>query len=138
MFLKHKNSIGGSLLCLSHLFAAINLHGYAVGPTPEGVELFSDSKKTWFWNYHTSLVAAIALRYAHGRIADIIHSLERRITSHIKLRTLSDVGSIFKQMASGEMTPKQRARYACGFSARFGPELAERIERYVNVLPQFT
>ena len=139
MFLRHKNSIGGSLLCLSQLFAAINLHGYAVGPTPEGVELFSDSEKSWFCNYHTSLVAAIALRYAHGRYrADLIDSLGERRTSHIKLRTLSDVGSIFKRMASGDVTRSSAQDALVDFQRDFGPELAGRIERYVNVLPQFT
>jgi hypothetical protein len=139
MLLKHKNSIGGAALCLSHLFADINLHGYAVGPTSEGVDLFSDSEKTWFCNYHTSLVAALALRYAQGRyLPDLIHSLEQQGTSHMKLSALFDVGSTFKRVASGEMTRISAQDTLVGLQHDFGPELAGRIERYLGRLSEFT
>jgi hypothetical protein len=139
MLLKHKNAIGGSALCLSRLFADIDLHGYAVGPTPAGVELFSESEKTWFSNYHTSLVAAIALRYAQGQhLPDFIHSLERQGTSHMKLSTLFEVGSIFKRMASGEMTRSSAQGTLVDLQHDFGPELAGRIERYLHMLSEFT
>ncbi len=138
MLLKHKDTIGGSALCLSHLFADIDLHGYAVGPTPAGVDLFSDSEKTWFCNYHTSLVAAIALRYAQGRyLPDFIHSLERRGASNMKLSTLFEVGSIFKRMASGEMTLSGAQDTLADLHHAFGLEFAGRIQRYLHMLSEF-
>lgn len=135
MLLRHKNAIGGSALCLSHVFADINLHGYVVGPTPVGVELFSDSEKDWFCNYHTSLVAALVLRYARARyLPELIHSLKELETSHMKLSTLSDVGSIFGRMASGEVT---RSGALAMLGHHSGPELARRIERYLRRLSEF-
>ena len=138
MLLKHKDSIGGSTLCLSRLFADIDLHGYAVGPTPAGVDLFSDSEKTWFCNYHTSLVAAIALRYARGGyLPDFIDSLQQRRASNMKLSTLFEVGSIFKRMACGEMTLSSAQGTLVDLQHAFGPELAERIQHYLHMLSEF-
>jgi hypothetical protein len=138
MFLKHKTSVGGLALCLSHLFADIGLHGYAVGPTPEGADLFGDSEKSWFCNYHTSLVAAIVLRYAHERYRlDLIHSLERQKASDVKVRALFDVGSLFKQLGSGEMTRSRAQDALLDLQRDLGPELAGRIGRYLFVLSQY-
>lgn len=135
MLLKHKNTIGASALCLSHLFADINHHGYAVGPTPEGVDLFSDSEKTWFCNYHTSLVAAIVLRYAQERyLPALTLSLERLGTSHLKPSTLLSIGSIFKRMASGEITRSSAQESILDLQHDFGPELTGRVERYLRRL----
>jgi len=138
ILLKHGNTIGGSALCLSQVFADIDLHGYVVGPTPEGVDLFSDSEKTWFCNYHTSLVAAIALRYAQlPYLPAFIHSLKRQETSHMKLSTLFDVGSILSRMASGEVKRSAAQDALVGLKHDSGPELAARIERYLGMLPEF-
>jgi hypothetical protein len=138
MFLKHKSAIGGSALCLCNVFADVNLRGYVAGPTPAGVDLFDDSEKIWFCNYHTSLVAAIVLRYAQGRyLPDLARSLERLGTSHMKLSTLRDVGSIFRRMASGEMTPSSAQDTLIDLHHDFGPELTVRIERYLHALSEF-
>jgi hypothetical protein len=138
MLLKHKNLIGGSALCLCRLLADVNRHGYVVAPTPEGVELFSDSEKNWFCNYHTSLVAAIVLRHAQGRYRrNIKHSLLQLETSQMKLSTLFDVGSIFRRMASGEITPSSAQDILAERHHDFGSELAARIERHVRTLAEF-
>jgi hypothetical protein len=120
------------------LFADVNLHGHVVGPTPEGVELFSDSEKDWFCNYHTSLVAAIVLRYAQGRCRqNVRHSLEQLESSQMKLSTLFDVGSIFRRIASGEITPSGAQYILLERRDDFGPELAARIEHHVRTLAEF-
>jgi hypothetical protein len=138
MLLKHKNAIGGSALCLSHLFADINLHGYVVGPTPVGVELFCDLEKNWFCNYHTSLVAALVLRYARARyMSNLVQSLEELETSNMRLSTLSGVGSLFRRMAAGEVTCSGAQDTLVDARHDFGPELTLRIERYLRALPGF-
>ncbi len=138
MLLKHKNAIGGSALCLSHLFADIDLHGYVAGPTPVGVELFSDPEKQWFCNYHTSLVAALVLRYARARyMPDLVQSLDELETSHTRLSTLSEVGSIFRRMASREVTCSEAQALLVDVRHDFGDELTLRIERYLRALPGF-
>jgi hypothetical protein len=138
MLLKHKNAIGGSALCLSHLFADIKLHGYVAGPTPVGVELFSNLEKNWFCNYHTSLVAALVLRYARARyMPNLVQSLKELETSNMKLSALCEVGSIFRRMASGEVTCSGAQAMLVDVQRDFGPELALRIERYLSALPGF-
>ena len=138
MLLRHDNAIGGTALCLSQLLADISLDGYVVGPTPEGVDLFDDSEKAWFCNYHSSLVAAIALRFAQGPCSPALrHSLRRQETSQVKLSALSDVGSLFSRMASGEVKRSGAQDALVDLQHEFGPELAARIERYLGRLPEF-
>ncbi len=135
MLLNHKDAIGGLALCLSHLFADVNLHGYVAGPTPVGVELFSDLEKNWFCNYHTSLVAALVLRYARARyMPDLLHSLKELETSQIKLATLSEVGSIFSRMASAEVTRSGAHDMLVDVRHNVSPELTLRIERHLGAL----
>lgn len=137
MLLKHENAIGGTALCLSRLLTDINVHGRAVGPVPEGVDLFSDSEKNWFCNYHTSLVSAIALRYAQGRhLSDFTHLLNEHETSNRKLSTLMAVGSIFKRLASGEIPPDRAQGQFTALRHELGGKLADRIERCVAMLPE--
>jgi hypothetical protein len=56
----------------------------------------------------------------------------------MKLSTLFEVGSIFKRMASGEMTRSSAQGTLVDLQHDFGPELAGRIERYLHMLSEFT
>lgn len=138
MLLKQKGAIGGSVLCLSRLFGDVNVHGHAVGPTPDGDDLFSELEKPWFCNYHTSLVAAIVLRYAQGHLTDLVRSFEEQNASHLKLSALLAVGSIFKRLASGEVRQSGVHDLLVDLGREVSPEVAARVERYVGMLPEFT
>jgi len=133
-----RDASGAATIALLQLLSSIQRDGYAPGPSVKGEEFYVGAAATWYRNYHTTIVAAILLRFANGPQRDRLAQLiDRDDAARVPYGALLRAGRVLSELADAEIDRPRAERTLDDLRGMLPATFMRRLSGYLDRLPDW-